>query len=309
MSEDVVTIATNSSCTDDMKQYLAELSGNDIGSDINKSFFGSGYIPSGNATYLTHQTNEKFDSVLIYKDRQINKKAYTDVVYTSVSDMKILDAMIVKLLHDNQSNGIFTGPILNDDQPEIQSWKNHGFKVSNEVLGMPILALMRKCHENPNLRSVRYRKNNMALFQRLFMELLTEHDTLLAQHANKTYGRPVYPENLKTNNAYRIKISHFTKYMAFNASWHSFLLFDDKEAIGFVKGKVEKSTKVCFPDLYLRPEYFEKYANAAYAVLLKSLYKSYVRYIGTTSIPTYREYEIIVRLFGRALGTNLFKIT
>jgi len=300
--EEVIEIQSGG-CTDKIKAYITGATTTD--SELSKSVLGIGHTPNGNATYLTHQTNDAIDNLLVYKEKRIDKQPYADIVYTSLTEVSVAEAMIGRM-SDIPCKGIFADNIIKDTVM-YKALKNSRFRVSSEVFGMPIGALMRKCHPDSKLSSVRYRKNNMAMYQRAFMALLTEHDTYVATTLNAAYGRPIYPTKLKSSNPYRNKLHHFTKALSYSDNWYSFLLLVDDNVIGFIKGKVDKETHVCFPDLYISKQYFEKYANAAYGILLETLFRAYVRYIGTKSISHDKGSELITRMFGRALAVDMFR--
>jgi len=300
--EEVIDIQSGG-CTAKIKAYIIKAT--PTGSELSKSVLDIGYTPNGNATYLSHQTNDEIDNLLVYKEKQIDKQSYSDIVYTSLTDVSIAEAMIGRM-DDIPGKGIFANNIIKDTVA-YSALKNSRFRVNSEVFGMPIVALMHKCHPNSKLSSVRYRKNNMVTYQRLFMELLTEHDTYVATTLNAAYGRPIYPTKLKSSNPYRSKIYHFTKALAYSDSWYSFLLFVDFNLIGFIKGKLDRETHVCFPDLYIRKPYFEKYGNAAYSILIETLFRAYTRYIGTRLISHDKDTELITRMFGRALAVDMFR--
>jgi len=296
-------IVANTSCTDGVKELLEQVP--KYSREIDNAFLGVDLEPNGNVTYLT--CNDK-SSLLVYKRMKVNRTPFIKIVHAQSDDQTITTTLISKVLTDEPTISILVDPIDNGQQHIISAYKNLGFKISGALYGTDLTRLQLRGSGCSKFEGIRYRKSNVKEYQQLLTKLITEYDTRMNSMLNATYGRPICDKRLNTNGPYRVKVNYFVKHMAFNVNWHTYLLFLGKEPIGFVRGKVDRHKKVCHPEVYLRPAYFNLYIDDAYALILKSLYSAYVRYVGLTSLIADHSLDGLIGHFGRPVAVNLFKI-
>ena len=259
-----------------------------------------------NATTLIafDDDNNNVIGVLIFKKEQKNKRDYIRIeLIDGTKEAQI--ALVEELISIYQSanyDGIFTRHFSIDR--DISSLSQ--FKLLSSLYLATISSVKSKLKANSAITPVKVTPSNYRTLKRLFTELLTEHDIQRNDYINQTIGRKILPTNLKGLKSHRLKLSYFIDNLAKSKEWQAFILYVDENPIGFVKGKVSSGSDTCFPDLYLKPKFLDRYIDASFLILLNSLKVKYVGGIASRADRTSN--NLYEKWFGKKLAEQFFFI-
>lgn len=280
-------------------------------SAIDKAVFGydrQHLLRTANGFFISIE-NDTINGIIVIKNFTLEKRPYTDVTLCYAKDPKIYDELVSALVARDRtvnSDGIFTEMLNDNDESRSAAFIKHGVKKYESVYSIRKDDLLAKVDKNISLRHVLFSKRTRSDLTEVFTKFLLEYDTLLAVTRNKTLGHPLYPTSIKKSRTHQIRVSYFISGVLKSKEWTAFILFDNEQPIGFVKGKVVKGTNVCYPEIYLLPKYIEKYREPALSILLQYLRVEFIGFISNDHDSEYKKmYE---SLAGKSVGHSYAKV-
>jgi len=252
--------------------------------------------------FINNTEDNLINGIIVTKRIMIEKRPYVNVLLCYAETAETYNAL-VKALVDHEksitSDGIFTEP-FSDDDLRTSVFKKYKLKKYQSVYSIRKADLMSKVTAKPSLRWKLFERKSKSDLGSLFMKFLIEYDIFLAKKRNDVLGQPVFKTHLERSRTQRIRVSYFMESVLNSKEWTACILFDDDEPIGFVKGRIVKNTDICYPEIFLKSKYINKYRESALAILLQEIKVDYIGFMGSENETEYLSmYE---SLAGKPLG-------
>lgn len=232
-------------------------------------------LPASNVFYIVAYDGDNIIGVLVAKAITVAKKSFLSIKVFITKEAAIAKQLLEELqsvVNESSSRGIFTNAISTENTLIQKALTTFGFKEEAQVF----LGKRSKIKTVPirdDVTVVPFKRSNRSEYNRIFSKLLLEHDEANNTFRNQVYRTKLFNEHLVGSKAQNIRISYFIAGVLNSPSWNVFLLFVDDEPIGFAKGIVSK-THPCFPDIYLKEKYRERYTDSAMSIFAKDIPES-----------------------------------
>lgn len=303
-----IIVKVSKTATDDVMKYIRAIK--QSSSKLEKALFDfdiSFKITSSCTLFIAYD-EKVIKGVIISKVVKINKKNYLDLplIHADSSDIyKQLFDEVFGMFNESSAQGMFTSII--PEGSEIQKiLKQQRFKIYDSVYGISSRLLEAKSSNKPSIYQVRFTSKTRSNYSRLFSDLLVEHDIQVNKEHNKAAGKEIYPVQLDSKQ-HRIVVSYFISGTLKKSNWYTYLFFTDEECspencIGFIKTDTDKDKLLCFPSIYLKPKYFDKYINTALHQFAENINEANVE---NTCVSVSREWSKLNHISHQLLGNPL----
>lgn len=249
------------------------------------------------------------NGIIITKKISIEKRPFVNIVLCSAETAATYDELLKTFIEHERtinSDGIFTEVFNDKDTLRASAFKKYKLKKYQSVYSIRKADLTSKVTVKSSLRWALFNKRTRSDLSSLFLKFLIEYDITLAKKRNEILEHPVFKTSLQRSRTQRIRVSYFIESVLNSNEWTACILFDDDEPIGFVKGRIVKGTNICYPEIFLKHKYINKYRESALAVLLQELKVENIGFMCTDNETEYLGmYE---SLTGKPLGHSYASI-
>lgn len=249
--------------------------------------------------------------ILVYRLAQLNKKDYINILVFHIDEKAAGDSLLseVKSIYETSSAKFIMTPFLsNGDKLSQDAFVDFKYSKYEDVYTIRSSSLTGKLPNSSAINNIRFTSRNKSSYSRAFSDLLMEYDSELFANRNTAAKEPIYQTNLKGSRTQAIKVSYFVDSVAKSSNWYAYLFFleddDDKQPIGFIKGKVDTKHKFCFIEIYFKPKYFSKYLEASMGQFLKEVPIDYAAIVVTKNDKSL--YSTLDRWCNKPTGSSYF---
>lgn len=253
--------------------------------------------------------DENTVGVLGYKQITLNKHDYLLITMFNAQSDEAYSELIKAFLYKynkSSTDGVFTELFPNSDAKITSHFSTAKFNKYESVYICEKAVLLNKLSNRSSVNGVIFKSTNRSQYSKLFSDLLIEYDNELAKDRNDTLKHVVFKTNLSSSRNQRIRISYFINTLIKSNNWFSMLLFDesndDQEPIGFIKCYIDYKSNICYPDVYIKPKYYAKYAEASFYQFTKNAPASNLAFIITKSNKSLT--SVLERWLGNSLGNS-----
>ena len=231
-------------------------------------------LSSENILCFLHQ-DDTISGLLICRVHLINKQKYISLIY-GFSSSEIVAKNLLDALIDFYNNSDFKG-ILSTilDYTNICTKVIQKSLVKSTNFYLAKSSTLEHLSKSSSIDLIPFTKSNKREYTKRFTELLLDYDEQLYRYLNKSYDISVYKTSISSSRDHKFRISYFLDTLINVDDWFSFLIVDTESSIiGFIKGKLTRTSKLINTQFYLPEKYLNSLAESSVQRFAKKIQSS-----------------------------------